>query len=75
MRISTCVTLFDDESVRKKLTVMSKWDAAFDDARNETETDFGEQVDAFMQLGHTYRVTIEELLPVHHEVRNENQGD
>lgn len=32
--VSTTVTLFDDESVRKKLTVMSKFEAALDDARN-----------------------------------------
>ena len=57
----TCeLTLFDDDSVKEKLRVMSKWDAMFDDSRNPDE-DFGERVENMFQLGKTYRITIEEI--------------
>jgi hypothetical protein len=50
-------TLHDDEGVRKKLTVMSKWDALLDDARNPT-SDFAERLEALLKLGKSYRVTM-----------------
>jgi len=50
-------TLFDDDSVKKKLKVMDKWDAMMDDSRNP-ECDIAEQVEKFLELGKSYRVTI-----------------
>ncbi len=44
------LTLYCDDSVRKKLTVMSRWDAMLDDARNPT-SDFAERVVEFLRLG------------------------
>lgn len=51
------MTLFDDESVRKKLEVMDQWDAMIDDERNECEG-----VDEFVEtipLGSVVKVTLE----------------
>jgi hypothetical protein len=50
-------TLYDDESVRKKLTVMGKWDAILDDSRNPS-IDVSRMVDEFMELGGTYKITL-----------------
>lgn len=52
------LTLFDDESVRKKLTAMSKWDAMFDDERNVATNAMSEVAENFLQLGKTYKVTV-----------------
>lgn len=57
---SVVVKLFDDESVREKLTVMSKMEAIFDDARNDTDQYFSD-VDAMLQPGRSYKITIEEV--------------
>ncbi|MDQ3329123.1 MAG: hypothetical protein M3552_00490 [Planctomycetota bacterium] len=54
------LTLFDDESVREKLTVMTKWDAMLDDDRNP---DLPSEDDAMFELGGTYRFTIERIEP------------
>ncbi len=68
MNLKSCSGLFilhDDASVREKLTVMSMWEAMMDDARNVeppySGADFAEQIEAIMELGKTYRVTIEEV--------------
>ena len=55
-------TLYNDASVRKKLGVMTKWDAMIDDGRNP-ETDFAERAEAFLKLGKSYKITfiIEEI--------------
>jgi hypothetical protein len=49
--------LYDDESVRKKLTVMDKWDAMMDDSRNP-HIDVSGKVDEFVELGGTYKITL-----------------
>jgi hypothetical protein len=58
-------TLYDDESVRKKLTVMGKWDAMMDDSRNP-DIDIYAMVDEFVELGGTYKITL-----IIEEVENE----
>lgn len=56
-------TLFNDASVAEKLKVMSKMDAIFDDSRNEIiPDDIGETIEAFLTLGKTYKITIEEQI-------------
>lgn len=57
LTVSDTYTLHDDESVREKLTVMSKWDVLHDDGRNPT-IDPDDKIEAFLQLGKTYRLTI-----------------
>ena len=49
-------TLFDDASVRKKLEVMSKWEAFVDDARNP-DAEIEEAVSDLMQPGKRYKMT------------------
>ena len=56
-RSSFNARLFNDKSTRHKLKVMGKWDAMFDDERNSVPEVDGE-VEAFLKLGRTYRVTI-----------------
>lgn len=51
------LTLFDDSSTREKVTVMDKWEAMTDDARNP---DF-EGLEDFLVWGKRYRITIEEV--------------
>lgn len=51
------LTLFDDPGTRKKSTVMDKWEAMTDDARNP---DF-EGLEDFLTWGKRYRITLEEL--------------
>ena len=58
-KVETIWTLFDDESVRKKCTVMSKWDAMLDDSRNPDN--FGEDVEKFLEFGHKYKISIEKI--------------
>ena len=48
------VTLFDDDSTRKKNKIMDKWDVILDDERNP---DF-EGLDDFLEFGKTYSVVI-----------------
>ena len=57
MKTEAVITLFDDDSVKEKLTVMTKWEAMMNDARNETVLD-GDKIDEFLQLGKTYKVTL-----------------
>jgi hypothetical protein len=61
-KLDVVYKLFNDKSVRKKLTVMTKWDAMIDDARNP-EDDFTERLEAFLKLGKSYRIriTVEEV--------------
>ncbi len=51
-------TLYDDESVRKKLEVMDKWDALIDDGRNLHVTDIVGPINEFLELGGTYKITL-----------------
>lgn len=51
-------TLFDDESTKEKLKVMSKWDAMFDDARNTPTVSMDERADEFLESGKTYKITV-----------------
>ena len=53
--------LFDDEFVRKKITIMDKWEAMTDDARNATSPELAEAIELLLKLGRRYRVTIEEI--------------
>jgi len=48
--------LFDDESVREKLTVMSKWDAVLDDLRNPVDEKKLDELEDFLHLGESYDV-------------------
>jgi hypothetical protein len=52
------LTLFDDESVRAKLKVMSRLEAAFDDARNTIPDEFLWFADE-LPFGATMKITIE----------------
>lgn len=54
------LTLFDDASVKEKLTVMSKWDAMIDDSRNP-ENDFEERVEAMLKPNKKYVVVVLEV--------------
>jgi hypothetical protein len=58
--IQTQLTLYDDLSVRTKVTVMSKLEAMFDDERNDTENFWCDELERFLQFGKTYRITFEE---------------
>ena len=61
MRDKLCLaaefTLFDDESVKEKLTVMDKWDAVCDDSRNDLPDMTGD-IDKYLVMGKRYRMTI-----------------
>jgi len=60
--ISVTFKLFDDDSVREKLTVMSKWEVVFDDARNTNiPNDITERIEDYLRLGESYRLTLEKL--------------
>ena len=59
-QISTIETLFDDESNRKKFTVMNLIEVMADDSRND-DMAFWLELDNFLQWGKTYKITIEEL--------------
>lgn len=54
------LTLFDDESVHKKLTVMDKVDAMMDDERNWSDDyiEDNEAIEKFLQFGKSYKITI-----------------
>lgn len=53
-------TLYNDDSVREKLTVMSKCDAMMDDARNP---DIEDLIEELLELGKTYKISITEIKP------------
>lgn len=57
--VSMIFTLFDDESVKKKIAIMTKWDAMMDDERNPEG--LLEQSEKMMQLGKRYKVSIAEI--------------
>lgn len=61
---SAPVTLFDDDHLRRKLDVMTKWDAMVDDGRNPDD-DFAERVEAFLKFGKRYQIVIVELADDH----------
>lgn len=50
--------LHDDASVREKLTVMSAWEALWDDARTITEEDWDVKASEALVPGKTYRITL-----------------
>jgi len=50
-------TLYDDESVRKKLTVMDKWETMMDDSRNPPFPAYT-AVEQFLELGGTYKIMV-----------------
>lgn len=59
--LSIILTLFDDDSVREKLTVMTKLEAMTDDSRNPDDGFYEKLEDEFLQIGKTYRLTFEEV--------------
>jgi len=60
--ISVLFKLFDDKSVREKIKVITKLEAALDDERNtDVPLDLAEQIDNMLQFEQTYKLTIEEL--------------
>jgi hypothetical protein len=64
LKMSREATLFDDESVKEKLTVMLKIDAMDDDSRNPDWADGNiEALEKFLQLGKSYKMTfmVEEI--------------
>lgn len=58
LELTETLTLYDDESVREKLTIMDKWEIIIDDGRNKESKITSEAVSDFMQLGKKYRVTL-----------------
>lgn len=50
--------LIDDESVREKITVMSKLEAMWDDERNPNPS---EKIEELLKFGKSYRIVIEEI--------------
>ena len=54
--------MFDDESVNKKLTVLSKYEAILDDGRNPFD-DVETKIEDILELGKCYRfvMTVEEV--------------
>jgi hypothetical protein len=65
--ISVVWSLYDDESTRKKFTVMNKAEILEDDARNaDSLLDFED----FFEFGHKYKITYiaEDLGPIENEI-------
>ena len=52
------MTLFDDESVKKKLDFMDKMEAMFDDSRNEEPNEYYDMINN-LPFGATIKITIE----------------
>ena len=52
--------LYDDASVREKLTVMDKMDVMFDDARNAVPNEYYELIKN-LELGVKIKVTVEKI--------------
>ena len=52
--------LYDDESVKEKLKVMSAWDAMLDDERNIIPEEYWTLTDR-IKLGEKIKITIEEI--------------
>ena len=59
-KVETLFCLYNDDSVKKKLTVMNKFECAMNDERN-FGTEFADIVESFLQLGGKYRMTIERI--------------
>lgn len=59
-KVEMIFTLFDDDSVREKLTIMDKWEAVCDDERNDMDI-LGEKIEEFLEIGHRYRVIVEKI--------------
>lgn len=57
--VSFELTLFDDASVREKLTVMHPLEAVFDDERNDIPDEYYDIVD--ISPGDTIRITVEKV--------------
>ena len=52
------MTLFDDESVKKKLDFMDKMEAMFDDSRNEEPNEYYDMINN-LPFGATIKITVE----------------
>ena len=58
---SIVVTLFDDDSVKEKLTILDKTDTMADDSRNPSFNDLWEFMENNCELGDSFRITVEKL--------------
>lgn len=51
-------TLFDDDSSRRKLSLgADKWEVMMDDGRNPDYTNANDQVEEFLTIGKSYKIT------------------
>jgi hypothetical protein len=60
MKTSFDMKLFDDESTREKLTVMTRLEAVFDDGRNIVPEAYWTLMSG-LQPGEVIRITVEKL--------------
>jgi hypothetical protein len=58
--ISTILTLYDDESSKKKYEVMNMYEIMMDDGRNFND-DFLDQLERMMKFGGKYRISVDEI--------------
>jgi len=58
--LNLILKLYNDKSVQEKLTVMNAYEILFDDERNYNKK-FYEDLEAMMEFGATYKLTIEKL--------------
>lgn len=56
-------TLYDDESVREKLKVMTKWEVIMDDSRNTQLDALAAVLEQKLKLGDQYHITISKIIP------------
>lgn len=56
LRLEETFILFDDESVKEKLTVMSKYEVILDDERNPITKEWEDEINKVLELGKTYKL-------------------
>lgn len=59
-RVEFILRLFDDESVRKKLTILDNMEVMFDDERNSIPNEYWELV-GNLKPGESIRITVEKV--------------
>ena len=57
-KVEYTLTLFDDDWVKEKLTVMDNMECLFDDARNDVPDEYYEMVKT-MPFGSSLKITVE----------------
>lgn len=60
MKTTFKLTLFNDESVKEKLLMMSQLDVMFDDERNVVPNEYYDIVDN-IQIGESITITVEKI--------------